>query len=296
MSETKDLFRNVYRVDKYKIYDTDLKEKLEFEEYFMVCGDHSIIRIVDIDQGNCTLHVYNRTAFQRLPCFYDEIIDEINNMYNVVQAYDYVVTELRRLPTKEAAKSPLIEIKAEIEDCFYTGDYNKEINLPRDVKRKLDERCEYLRYAYELEWKGIISMNTVRAFESIKKLDEYIENRDLKNNPEGEDKSIHQLCINKTKADFDPLCNIRKLLNPLIRYNGCEASLKQGKAMRLAEAQTLKEENCAFKLAHKIANLEDKAMMAKSGKHVSKLQIKADKMRDKLKEKTSHIVFFGIEK
>ena len=102
------------------------------------------------------------------------------------------------------------------------GDYNARPSnsiINKSLIAKLNLRCEYLSYAYGLEWDGIVNLETVRKFDKINDLEDYIDQYNLEDFPEDVDKNVDLWGFTEiNNASGDLLCNIRKVENETERY------------------------------------------------------------------------------
>ena len=288
------ILRNVYRTDRYTVGEMGTKNIYNFKEYFMVTGDNSMIKVVDADQGLCYVCVNDSLYPIRLE-YPEESISEFNLLYKYVQAYDYCLEELKKMPPKIAKYDPLCKLKADLEAIMIDQDFDAEIALPDSVFEKLDKRCEYLAYAYKKEWDGVINMDTCKRFEDIPSLDSYIKENNLLEKGEGVNKNIRESHLNYINHDGDPLEYIRiPSDSPVGRYVYYGTPLlKNNKLYRMRIQQAVKERAEGLKLARKSLALIQKEKTAPefARKH---LQNRIEKVQGKLLEKSAKIEFFSM--
>ena len=272
MQEEAKTIINMYRVDRYAVSNVSRRREIlknkgqlpvydKFYEYFLVAGDHSIVRITNFEEGVCKVYVYDHELTCTLPVRVDEegfqYIDytDFNKVRKCAMIYDYAVTELRKMGRKEALKSPIFELKRKTESILLLDRYDEvdKLNIPRDVLRKLQKRCDYLAYAYAKEWRGVISLDTVHRFSDIESLKEYIETNDLSTEDgEGEDKRIEKFAIAEVdEEEYDPLIEVRDQENEAMRYYDVEPIVKNDKFVKQLRKDIIK----ALKLEYKLTLL-----------------------------------------
>lgn len=193
----------VYREDKYHLADGVTGQLFDVSEYFIVAGEHSVMRLLDIESGEIIIECYNRTITYKLD---DPTVDRINAMRDAIMIYDYCVDTLRKMPINKALKSPICELKFKIENEFLDENPDfltafQDSHLLKEFAEPLIERCNYLKNALYAEWKGIVSHEHIQDFETPDQLDSYIENHDLLTTGEGEDKTVEEYRFFKNIRD-----------------------------------------------------------------------------------------------
>ncbi len=288
---TKQSLKHCYRVDRYSIADIDTNEVERLAEYFIVTGDNSCIRVIDYDTAAVKISVYGNSCFSDYETYYPA--EYINTLHDLIMIYDYCITELRKMPLKEAHKSELFYFKKEIDKMLVSGQIYS-IGFPVDKKMELQQRCNYLAHAYELEWNGTISIGTCRNFSKIEDLDRYVEQNKLTlpENKESKDKRVFALVRNRISTDFDPLENVREIGDDLFRYKiGMAPGIKEIRAIELADAKYMKEYVRVLKMDKKVQKLNDKIPFSRSKAQLQKLVDKSQKLEDKIEKDSAHIMF-----
>ncbi len=293
MDEFEEMMKYCYRVDEYIVSDPDVEPRRidKFKEYFLVAGEHSLIRVIDWENAYCYIEVFNKTFFTILDLEYS--IYSICDLRKMVMTYDYILTELRKIDKEEVLNSRLLSLKMKAERALESGIYegdNIYDKIPRKAMEEIDERAQYLAYAYKLEWDGVIGLGECKKFDSISDLDEFVEENDLKNCPEGVDKKIRK-CLFASINDSgleDPLEFIRPIRPQLWRYNN--GILKDKKLLKLEKSYS-KSEIRAEKLYNRMVGLSEKLEEENKKTNVKKLQEKLVKFSEKITKETAQIVF-----
>ena len=288
--EVKNSLRHCYRVDRYSIADIDTNEIERLAEYFIVTGDNSCIRVIDYDTGLVKISVFGNDYF----CSTDyEPAEFLDALHDTIMIYDYCLTDLRKLPIKEAVKSNWFAYKKCVDKMLSSGQMFN-LDFPLEKKRELQQRCNYLAHAYELEWNGVISLDTCKKFSTITDLDEYVEKNNLKlaENKESDDKRINALVRNRISTDEDPLEYIRDIDDTLYRYRISKTpNLKELKALELADAKYMKEYVKVLKMDQQIQKVYQKIPFSKTKEQLQKLVNTSEKLEKKIEEQSAHVMF-----
>ena len=64
MDEVLECLDCCYRKDNYRIYDMVSKDIVNFSEYFMVAGDHCIIKVIDVDYAFVYVNIFNARLYR----------------------------------------------------------------------------------------------------------------------------------------------------------------------------------------------------------------------------------------
>ncbi len=290
---------NIYRKDEYKVGDTKTGKSYDFTEYFVVGGEHSIIRFIDIESGEFMIECYDKIVYYSME---DPTVEKLNAMRDAVMVYDFCVEHLRKLPKKQALKDPIGDLKYVIENEFMDTDSNFLIEyqqyLPKDVIQSLLDRCFYLTNALYAEWKGIIHPNRIGDFETVDQLDMFVENHQLLQKGEGIDKTIDEYKVFQDireaykNNDSDYMGFIRPYINDVLRI----------KAFKDDEKQLLEEEKNSRRYKKDAALC--KSIICRAAKMQQKLELgtckpfqekryeaKIDKLSDKIVKASVYGVF-----
>ena len=289
--QIKQSLKNCYRVDKYSIADIDTNEIERLAEFFVVTGDNSCIRVIDYDAGLVQVCMYGSEYFCGSDLY--EPAEYINILHDLMMIYDYCLTELRKLPLKEAVNTDWFECKNAI-DKILTSGQAQPFSFPLEKHKELQKRCDYLAHAYELEWKGIISLDTCKKFSTIEELDKYVKenNLTLPENRESEDKRVYALVRNRISEDSDPLENIRDIDDELYRYRISKApGLKELKALELADARYMKEFVKVLKIQQQAKRVYSKIPYSRNDAQFKKLVNTSQKLEKKMEENSAHVMF-----
>ncbi len=249
----------VYRVDKYHLADSASGSIYDMNEYFMIAGDHTVIRLLDIESGQFMIECYNKIVSYTME---DPTVEKVNAMRDALMVYDFCVEVLRAMPKYQAIKNPLCDLKFEIENEFLDSSSDFMIMyqnyLKMDVIESMLERCHYLQSALNAEWKGIISCNRIEDFELPEQLDLYIDNHDLLNHPEGIDKTVDEYKLFKNireayrNADTDDLSFMRPYINEVLRIKAFKPQTKEEQIIE--EKRTEKYRKATIKCKNIIEN------------------------------------------
>jgi len=227
LNAAKEKLKYVFRTDDYVLGDTesdlDYKNSIyDVSEMFVVCGDHSLLKIVNM--GFLKVCVAGFCFEIYLGDDLDFNINIVNEIQQAVMIYDYCVTELKKMGSKEGAYSYLNEIKIAVEEFLHDDDAKFDINKPpinklsKSVIARLEKRCEYLVHAYDLEWRGVITLAQCKKFKSIEDLDNYIQENNLMEYGEGIDKRVHKVCLCAVPKEGDLLQDVRVENSDSFRY------------------------------------------------------------------------------
>lgn len=224
--------------------------------------------------------------------------DALNSIFDHFMAYDYLLTQLKKMSPKEAKNSPLKELKSRVETAIDTGNFDVEnISglLGTKTYQKVKSHCQYLAYAYDLEWKGVIDLDTCKKFDNIEELDKFIVKNDFINKPMGKSKQKDVLAFNFVDyQNYDRLNKVRENGDMLSYYTRHELTLKDAKALRLADVKSLQNIKKAYRFAQIVEKYDEKMFFAKSEKEAEKIKNKEIKYVEKVKDVTAQDVFFAL--
>ena len=252
MDEVLECLDCCYRKDNYRIYDMVSKDIVNFSEYFMVAGDHCIIKVIDVDYAFVYVNIFNARLYRTKISLEDvSPYDALNSMFDHFMAYDYLITQLKKMSPKEAKNSPLKELKSRVETAIDTGDFDEENIcglLGMKTYQEAKAHCQYLAYAYDLEWRGVIDLDTCKKFDNIEELDKFVVENDLINKPMGKSKQKDVLAFNFVDyQNYDRLNRVRENGDMLSYYTRHGLTLKDAKALRLADVKSIQNIKKAYK-------------------------------------------------
>lgn len=299
MDEVFESLNCCYRKDNYRIYDLTTRDIVYFSEYFMVAGDHCIIKVIDVDYAFVFANIFD-TQLYRTKISLEELssYDALNSIFEHFMAYDYLLTQLKKMSPREARNSPLKDLKMRVETAIDTGCFDIDdiqTFLGKDNYKKAHDRCQYLAHAYDLEWKGIIDLDVCKRFDNIEELDAFVDENDLTNNPIGKNKQKDVLAINYVDyQNYDMLNRVRENGDELSYYTRHGLTLKQGKALKIANIKSLQNIKKAYKLAQIVEKYDEKMFFAKDEKEAEKIKNKELKYFEKVKDVTAQDVFLAL--
>lgn len=299
MDEVLECLDCCYRKDNYRIYDMVSKDIVNFSEYFMVAGDHCIIKVIDVDYAFVYVNIFNARLYRTKISLEDvSPYDALNSMFDHFMAYDYLITQLKKMSPKEAKNSPLKELKSRVETAIDTGDFDEEDIcglLGMKTYQEAKAHCQYLAYAYDLEWRGVIDLDTCKKFDNIEELDKFVVENDLINKPMGKSKQKDVLAFNFVDyQNYDRLNRVRENGDMLSYYTRHGLTLKDAKALRLADVKSIQNIKKAYRFAQIVGKYDEKMFFAKSEKEAEKIKNKEIKYVEKVKDVTAQDVFFAL--
>lgn len=299
MDEVLECLDCCYRKDNYRIYDMVSKDIVYFSEYFMVAGDHCIIKVIDVDYAFVYVNIFNARLYRTKISLEDvSPYDALNSIFDHFMAYDYLLTQLKKMSPKEAKNSPLKELKSRVETAIDTGNFDIEnISglLGTKTYQKVKSHCQYLAHAYDLEWRGVIDLDTCKKFDNIEELDKIIVKNDFINKPMGKTKQKDVLAFNFVDyQNYDRLNRVRENGDMLSYYTRHGLTLKDAKALRLADVKSLQNIKKAYRFAQIVEKYDEKMFFAKSEKEAEKIKNKEIKYVEKVKDVTAQDVFFAL--
>ncbi len=296
IDELEDLGKYCYRTDNFNVSDPRFEIRVidRFKEYFLVAGEHSSVRVLDLDLACCFVEIFDKAYYMQFDP--DDPIGSIAKARDLIMVYDYVVTELRKLDKKETKNSPLFEIKTNIEEQLLSGEVSRNVydDISREIFKKLDNRAQYLAHAYKLEWDGVISLETCKKFDNIADLDAYIKEKDLIHNTQSVKKRVNQYSIAYIDYDDmdvgDLLKNVRPLRPEFERYYKY-GILKNEKLLRLEQGYAKSEEQ-ADKLHKRVERLILRMnQVPEKSKTAERLRREAEAATEKMNRVASQIVY-----
>lgn len=299
MDEVLECLDCCYRKDNYRIYDMGSKDIVNFSEYFMVAGDHCIIKVIDVDYAFVYVNIFNARLYRTKISLEDvSPYDALNSIFDHFMAYDYLITQLKKMSPKEAKNSPLKELKSIVETAIDTGNFDVENIcglLGMKTYQEAKAHCQYLAYAYDLEWRGVIDLDTCKKFDNIEELDKFVVENDLINKPMGKSKQKDVLAFNFVDyQNYDRLNRVRENGDMLSYYTRYGLTLKDAKALRLADVKSLQNIKKAYRFAQIVEKYDEKMFFAKSEKEAEKIKNKEIKYVEKVKDVTAQDVFFAL--
>lgn len=299
MDEVLECLDCCYRKDNYRIYDIVSKDIVNFSEYFMVAGDHCIIKVIDVDYAFVYVNIFNARLYRTKISLEDvSSYDALNSIFDHFMAYDYLITQLKKMSPKEAKNSPLKELKSIVETAIDTGNFDVENIcglLGMKTYQEAKAHCQYLAYAYDLEWRGVIDLDTCKKFDNIEELDKFVVENDLINKPMGKSKQKDVLAFNFVDyQNYDRLNRVRENGDMLSYYTRYGLTLKDAKALRLADVKSLQNIKKAYRFAQIVEKYDEKMFFAKSEKEAEKIKNKEIKYVEKVKDVTAQDVFFAL--
>ena len=171
----------------------------------------------------------------------------------------------------------------------------QSVTFPLEKYKELQARCDYLAHAYELEWKGVVSLNTCRQFSTIEELDAYVKEKNLTlpGNKETDDKRVFKLVRDRVSTEDDPLENIRDVdEDVLYRYRISKApTLKDLKALEMADAKYMKEFVKLLKLSQQAKKFYQKIPYSRNDAQVNKAYGKIAKIEENIEKNSAHVMF-----
>lgn len=302
MSNIRGELKNCFRSDSYILGNKDTHEIDEHVEYFITTGDNSMIRIVDFYEGSCLIQLnqyvieVNLHTEGDLMKPHDELISCYNRLHDMVMVYDYCLTELRKMSQRQAKKSPLFEVKTEIEDRIAQRYWRMPTQVKKDVISKLQKRCDFLSYAFDLERRGVVDFNKIEIskFKNLKQLQDYVVANNLEKNKMGKDKSVVVRAFGEIcQWSADPLTEIRELSDELLFYRIHLAGpkLKGEKVLRLTEKKFDKELDKACQYLRERRKVQRKLMFDdNSAKKSKSLAAKEERLTKKIENASTHNV------
>lgn len=285
----------VYRVDRYSILDTTEKDFFTYEEIFMVCGDNSILRVIDTETGFMYIQMYDKSFYYRI----GNDLGKTNELRKALMVYDYCVSQLRQIKNrKEALDSRFFALKSTLQVFIQQPSLGFEIDYFKFISKhemhEMEKRCKYLAHAYELEWNGVVDMKTVKSFNSIPEIDHYAFQRGLFKYGEGFDKRIDDSCV--YKMDFaaeDILSPVRKVDDELGRLKGKDGlTQEQLLQQNLENAPYIKAETEVQKLLYQCEEVVDKLEETTSKSKAKMLEKKHKRLTEKITNELPYVVFF----
>ena len=299
MDEVLECLDCCYRKDNYKVYDITTKGIFDFSEYFMVAGDHCIIKVIDVDYAFVYVNIFNARLY-RTKISPEDVspYDALNSIFDHFMAYDYLLTQLKKMSPKEARNSPLKELKSKIETAIDTGNFDIEnISglLGTKTYQQVKARCQYLAYAYDLEWRGVIDLDTCKKFDNIEELDKFIVKNDFINNPMDKSKQKNVLAFNFVdQQNYDMLNKVRENGDMLSYYTRHGLTLKDTKALKMADIKSIQNIKKAYKFTQIAEKYDERMFFAKSEKEAEKIKNKEINLIKKVQDVTAQDVYFAF--
>lgn len=240
-----------YRVDTYSVGNKKNVKPKVFEEFFVRGGENCILQFPNLEIPFCYVHFYenvfpydifldmNELDAVSDHSYYSKLIGAINKMRTIMMVYDFCVGKLREIENlKERKNSPYFNLKYSLEAVLNSGDYDvdfEELGVSDKFIEKLNKRCEYLAYAGELEWKGIIKLSTMNKFHTVESLKNYVQEKNLIKNPEGKCGSkIIGFIGHADENEPDPLADCRDIESQTKRFQSSR-KLKSKQYLKLAD-------------------------------------------------------------